>query len=230
MTDRAVQRRVAGVGSRRQVPLLPERPRVRAAALDRSSGTSRPTARPASSRWRCARTSTHPFPPESDEVKIADEKKDEPKADDEADEKKAEATPRRRRTPRRRTRRTTKPAPSRQRAGPIDFDGLAAARDARAASTADNYGGLSATKGQPALRRRRRRLLRPRRATRSRRCAIFSFEGPQGDARSPRTSAATRSRPTARRCWSRTGDGVTRSTTPTPAGARIEEDGLDRRA
>ena len=51
----------------------------------------------------------HLFPPESDEVKIADEKKDEPKADekkpDETDEEARGGSRRERRTPRRRTRR-----------------------------------------------------------------------------------------------------------------------------
>ena len=57
VTDPLFNAGVAGVGSRRQVPVLHQRPRVRAAALDASSSTSRPTAAPASSRWRCARTS-----------------------------------------------------------------------------------------------------------------------------------------------------------------------------
>ena len=63
-----VQRVQPGLGPRGRLPvLLSERPRLRAADLDSSSGTSPAIAGPASSPWPCATTSS-PFPPESDEV------------------------------------------------------------------------------------------------------------------------------------------------------------------
>jgi tricorn protease len=87
----------------------------------------------------------HLFPPESDEVKIADEKKDEPKTDEKKpDEKKPEAAaePKKDATPE--DKKTTVPVPAGSELV-IDFDGLAA-RVMRVPLPADNYNGLSATK------------------------------------------------------------------------------------
>ena len=75
----------------------------------------------------------HPFPPESDEVTIADEKKDEPKTDEKKpDEKKAEAAAEAKKDATPEDKKTTMPVPAGSELV-IDFDGLAAARGARAA-------------------------------------------------------------------------------------------------
>jgi tricorn protease len=94
----------------------------------------------------------HLFPPESDEVKIGDEKKDEPKADEKKpaekqpesakpaeaakDDAKKDETPE--------AKKTTVPVPAGSELA-IDFDGLAA-RVMRVPLPADNYDGLAATK------------------------------------------------------------------------------------
>ena len=225
----AVQRGVAGLGSRRQVPVLPERPRVRAAALD---GRVQLRHQPHDRHLRAgaAQGRAHPFPPESDEVKIADEKKDEPKADEKKpDEKKPEAAADAKKDATPEDKKTTVPVPAASELV-IDFDGLAA-RVMRVPLPADNYGGLSATKTGLIYTVARRRLLRPRQRPRAL-AAHLRVQGPQGDDAWCRDVAATRSRPTAARCSSRRAAAAGPPATYVRRDAdrrRLEEDGLDGR-
>ena len=63
-----------------KLPLLPLATASSRRRSPRSSGTTPATARPASSPSPCARTCKNPFPPQSDEVTLEDEKKDEDEA------------------------------------------------------------------------------------------------------------------------------------------------------
>ena len=54
--QRVFQFRHPGVGSRRELPVLPQQSRFRAADFDGRVQLTRPIARPTSTPWRCART------------------------------------------------------------------------------------------------------------------------------------------------------------------------------
>ena len=65
----------------------------------------------------------HPFPPESDEVKIADEKKDEPKTDEKKPTRRSRGGSRGKKDATPEDKKTTVPVPAAELV--IDFDGLA---------------------------------------------------------------------------------------------------------
>ena len=147
----------------RQLPLLPERPRVRPADLHASSSTTRPIAPPASSRMALRKDVKHPFPPESDEVTVAEGRA--------ADAGRADALAVRPPAADRRARRSPPATPRRQ--GRRSRHRLRRPRAARGPRPrrGRQLRGLTAKKGHLIYAVGLRLLLRPRAATARRRCA-----------------------------------------------------------
>ena len=176
------------------------------------------TAPPASSRWRCARTSTHPFPPESDEVTLD--------KDDEAGRRsrrgrggKTDAASRTKADDRRHGQR--RPAAIRHRLRRPGARGSPACRCRPTTTTASRR-----PRAACSTSRRPRRLLRPRQRSQTGRCRSSRFKDRKETTLADDVRRLRALAPTARRCWSRQRRRrVRRSTTPTPRAARIEEAG-----
>ena len=130
----------------------------------------------------------HPFPPESDEVTVADAK---------PDGQAATSRPASRGGSRARSRRTTR---SRGRDLVIDFDGLAG-RVTRVPLEADNYGGLTREEGPPALHRRLGASTTAARATGRRSLRLYSLKDRKETTLVPTTSRLRALGRRHRRCW-----------------------------
>ena len=133
-----------------------------------------------------------PFPPESDEVTVTKDDSDPPKEPEKKE-----------------------PAPKPGADLAIDFDGLGS-RVARVPLEANNYGGLAVKNGHLFTGSGLRSTTDGKASGRSR-CA-FTRSRSAKRPRSPKTSADSRFRTTARRCWSRVGRGASASTKPRPRG------------
>ena len=200
VTDELFNESSPGLGPRGQLPLLPVRPRVRAAARHHRVELRREPHRRASSPWRCARTCKNPFPPESDEVNAR---------------RRDEEGGRTRRTRRRTRRRTTKAEPQKARRADPRSTSTASPRAWRGCrSRPTNYAVAGRHKGHLLYVQARRRPTTAATPSRSRRCGS-SRSRTARRRRSPTTSAATRCRPTAEGAGPAAGRAST-STTPRP--------------
>ena len=158
----------------------------------RSNSTTRPTARPASYALALRKDVKHPFPPESDEVTLTDDREAgrRRQAGREAADKTAadEAARRRSEKP------PTEPLDDRLRRHRRDASRAFRSAPTTTAACRRRTGTCSTPSAGV--------LLRPRRAIGRRRCGSLRSRIARRR-RWPKTCAATRFRTTARRCWSR---------------------------